>query len=117
MRHHKAKIAAIAIAAAAGFSGIVGAAVANLSGSAMTPPASSIEVIVPANTPATIHTQSVMVGGKTETVFVDSQGPPPVSSSPIFTGVSGKLSVTQGANGGRVAYNGSKLELHHTSQL
>src|ERR1700757_2038392 len=74
MRHHKIKIAAIAIAAAAGFSGIVLAAVTNLSGSAMTPAASSIAVIVPANTPATIHTQNVMVGGETETVLVDSQG-------------------------------------------
>ena len=61
MRHRKIKLAAIAIAAAAGFSAIVDAAVVEESGSAMTPAASSIAVIVPATSPATIHTQSAMV--------------------------------------------------------
>ena len=76
MRHRKAKIAAIAIAAAAGVSGIVDAAVAEGSGSAMTPAASSISLIVPATSPATIHAQSVMVGGQTEIILVDAQGLP-----------------------------------------
>ena len=81
MRHRKIKIAAIAIASAAGFSGIVGAAVAETSGSAMAPAASSIALIVPATAPATIHTQSVMVGGRTETVLVDAQGLPTTATS------------------------------------
>jgi predicted lipoprotein with Yx(FWY)xxD motif len=133
MRHRKAKIAAIAIAAAAGVSGIVDAAVVEESGSAMTPAASSIAVIVPATSPATIHTQSAMVGGQTETVLVDAQGlplyyykldtptksfvsgtlasfwQPLVSSSPTISGASGNLSVTRDSNGAQVAYNGHFL--------
>lgn len=133
MRHRKIKIAAIAIAAAAGVSGIVGAAVAEGSGSAMTPAAISIAVVAPATSPATIHTQSAMVGGQTETVLVDAQGlplyyykldtpskslvsgalasfwPPLVSSSPTITGASGNLSVTHDPTGAQVAYNGHFL--------
>jgi hypothetical protein len=81
MRHRKIKIAAIAIAAAAGVSGIVDAAVVEGSGSAMTPAASSIAVIVPATSPATIHAQGAMVGGQTETVLVDAQGLPTTATS------------------------------------
>jgi predicted lipoprotein with Yx(FWY)xxD motif len=126
MRLRKIKIAAIAIAAAAGVSGIVAAAVVEESGSAMTPAASSIVTIIP----AIIHTQSVMIGGETETVLVDAQGlplyfykldtpnksivrgalasfwPSLVSSRPTFTGAPGKLSMTQDASGAKVAYNG-----------
>jgi predicted lipoprotein with Yx(FWY)xxD motif len=133
MRHPKIKITAIAIASAAGVSGIVAAAAAEMSGSAMTPAASSIAVVVPATAPATIHTQSAMVGGKTDTVLVDAQGlplyyyrldtptksfvsgalasfwPPLVSSSPTITGASGNLSVSHDANGTQVAYNGHFL--------
>jgi predicted lipoprotein with Yx(FWY)xxD motif len=133
MRYRKIKIAAIVIAAAAGLSGIVGAAVAEMSGSGMTPAASSIAVIVPSTVPATIHTQSVMVGDETETVLVDAQGmplyyykldtptksfvsrplasfwPPLVSSAPTITGTSGTLSVTHDSNGAQVAYNGHFL--------
>ena len=133
MRHRKIKIAAIAIAATAGVSGIVGAAAAEMSGSAMTPATSSIAVVVPATTPANIHAQRAMVSGKTETVLVDARGlplyyyrldtptkslvsgalasfwPPLVSSNPTITGASGKLSVTQDANGAQVAYNGHFL--------
>jgi predicted lipoprotein with Yx(FWY)xxD motif len=133
MRHRKITIAAIAIAAAAGVSGIVGAAVAEGSGSAMTPAASSIAVIVPPTSEATIHTQPAMVGGETETVLVDAQGlplyyykldtptksfvsgalasfwPPLVSSSPTLAGASGKLSVTHNSHGAQVAYNGHFL--------
>jgi predicted lipoprotein with Yx(FWY)xxD motif len=129
MRHHKIKIAAIALAAVAGVSGIVDAAVAEGSGSAMTPAASSIAVIVPATTPTTIHALSVMVGAKTESVLVDSGGlplyyykldtpskslvsgalasfwPPLVSTSPTITGAAGNLSVTHDSNGAQVAYN------------
>jgi predicted lipoprotein with Yx(FWY)xxD motif len=126
MRHHKIKIAAIAIAAAAGVSGIAAAAT---SGSSMTAAASSTA----SATQSTIHTQSAMVGGKTETVLVDSGGlplyyykldtptksllsgglaslwPPLDSSNPTITGASGKLSVTHDSNGAQVAYNGHFL--------
>jgi len=133
MQHRKIKIAAIAIAAAVGFSGIVAAAVVEESGSGMTPAASSIAAIIPATAPATIHTQSAMVGGETETVLVNAQGlplyyykldtptnssvngtlatfwPPLVSSSPTITGASDNLSVSHDANGAQVAYNGHFL--------
>ena len=99
----------------------------------MTPAASSIAVIVPSTSPATIHTQSAMVGGQTETVLVDAQGlplycykldtptksfvsgtlasfwQPLVSSSPTISGASGNLSVTRDSNGAQVAYNGHFL--------
>jgi predicted lipoprotein with Yx(FWY)xxD motif len=126
MRHHKIIIAAIAIAAAAGVSGIAAAAT---SGSSMRAAASST-----ANaTQTAIHTQSATVGGKTETVLVDAQGlplyyykldtptksfvsgalaslwPPLDSSNPTITGASGKLSVTNDSNGAQVAYNGHFL--------
>ena len=133
MRHRKIKTAAIAIAAAAGFFGIVAAAVAEGSGSAMTPAANSIAVIVPANTSGNIHTQSAMVSGKTETVLGDGQGlplyfykldtpstslvswalesfwPPLVSSSPTIAVASGNLSVTHDVSGAQVAHNGPFL--------
>jgi predicted lipoprotein with Yx(FWY)xxD motif len=132
MRHRKIKIAAIAIAAAGGFSGIVAAAAVEMSGSGMTPAASPIAAVIPATAPATIHTQSAMVGGKTETVF-DAQGlplyyykldtptksfvsgalasfwQPLVSFSPTISGASGNLSVTHDSNGAQVAYNGHFL--------
>jgi predicted lipoprotein with Yx(FWY)xxD motif len=133
MRHRKIKIAAIAIAAVAGVSGIVDAAVAEGSGSAMTPATSSIAVIVPTTAPTTIHAQSVMVGAKTEAVLVDAQGlplyyykldtpskslvsgalasfwPPLVSPNPTIAGAAGNLSVTHDSNGAQVAYNGHFL--------
>jgi predicted lipoprotein with Yx(FWY)xxD motif len=122
MRHHKIIIAAIALAAAGGVSGIAAAAT---SGSSMTAAAGSTA----SATQATIHTQSAIVGGKTETVLVDAQGlplyyykldtptksfvsgtlaslwPPLDSSNPTVSGASGKLSVTHDANGAQVAYN------------
>jgi predicted lipoprotein with Yx(FWY)xxD motif len=124
MRHRKIAIAAIAIAAAGGVSGIAAAAT---SGPSMT--ASST---ANANQ-ATIHTQNATVGGKTETILVDAEGlplyyympdtatksfvsgelaslwPPLDSSSPTLTGASGKVSVTHDSNGAQVAYNGHFL--------
>lgn len=126
MQHRKIAIAAIAIAAAAGVSGIAAAAT---SGTSMPAAASSTANV----SQATIHTQSTMVGGKTETILVDSEGlplyyykpdtamksfvsgelaalwPPLVSSNPTITGASGKLSVTNDANGAQVEYNGHFL--------
>jgi predicted lipoprotein with Yx(FWY)xxD motif len=126
MRHHKIIIAAIAIAAAAGVSGIAAAAT---SGSSTTAAASSTA----SATQSTIHTQSAMVGSKTETILVDTAGlplyyykpdtatksfvsgelaslwPPLDSSNPTITGASGKLSVTHDSNGAQVAYNGHFL--------
>jgi predicted lipoprotein with Yx(FWY)xxD motif len=126
MRHHKIAIAGIAIAAAAGVSGIAAAATSGTS----TPAAVSSTASA---TQATIHTQSTTVGGKTETILVDTQGlplyyykpdtatksfvsgelaalwPPLVSSNPTITGTSGKLSVVHDANGAQVEYNGHFL--------
>ena len=124
MRHRKVAIAAMAIAAAAGVSGIAAAATSGTS-TAASPTASVSQ--------AMIHTQNAMVGGKTETILVDTQGlplyyykpdtatksfvsgelaslwPPLDSSNPTITGASGKLSVTHDANGAQVAYNGHFL--------
>ena len=69
MRHHKIIIAAIAVAAAAGISGIAAAAT---SGSSMTAAASSTA----SATQTTIHTESAMVSGKSETILVDTAGLP-----------------------------------------
>jgi predicted lipoprotein with Yx(FWY)xxD motif len=125
MRHHKIIIAAIALAAAGGVSGIAAAAT---TGSSMTTGSATASA-----TQTTIHTQSATVGGKTETVLVDAQGlplyyyeldtptksfvsgalaslwPPLDSSNPTITGASGKVSVTHDANGAQVAYNGHFL--------
>ena len=134
MRHHKIMIAAIAIAAAAGVSGIAAAAT---SSSSKTAAVRSTVMVTPATTPATtpaaIRTQSATVGGHTETILVDTQGlplyyykldtptksfvsgalasfwPPLVSSSPSITGATGKLSVAHNSNGAQVAYNGHFL--------
>jgi predicted lipoprotein with Yx(FWY)xxD motif len=126
MRHRKIMIAAIAVAAAAGVSGIAAAATSGTSPAAVASSKANI-------TQATIHTQSAVVGGQTETILVNTQGlplyyykpdtatksfvsgelaslwPPLVSSSPTITGASGKVSVTHDANGAQVAYNGHFL--------
>jgi len=126
MQHRKIAIAAIAIAAAAGVSGIAAAATSGTSRPAATSSTASASQ-------ATIHTQSTVVSGKTETILVDAQGlplyyykpdtatksfvsgelaalwPPLVSSNPTITGTSGKLSVTHDANGAQVEYNGHFL--------
>jgi predicted lipoprotein with Yx(FWY)xxD motif len=124
MRHRKIAIAAITIAAAAGVSGIAAAATSGTSTTASSTTSAS---------QATIHTQNAMVGGKTETILVDTQGlplyyykpdtatksfvsgelaslwPPLDSTSPTITGTSGKVSVTHDSNGAQVAYNGHFL--------
>jgi predicted lipoprotein with Yx(FWY)xxD motif len=84
-------------------------------------------------TSATLHTAKENVGGKIETILVDSSGlplyyyppdtarksfvsgelaqlwPPLVSTSPTETGARGKLTVLLDANGHQVAYNGHFL--------
>lgn len=124
MRHRRIAIAAMAIAAAAGVSGIAAAATSGTSTAASSTASVS---------QATIHTQSVTIGGKTETILVDTQGlplyyykpdtatksfvsgelaslwPPLDSTSPSITGASGKVSVTHDSNGAQVAYNGHFL--------
>src|SRR5580692_11080012 len=84
-------------------------------------------------TSATLHTAKANVGGKTETILVNSRGlplyyyppdtarksfvsgelakfwPPLVSTSPTEVGARGKLSVLVGSNGHQVAYNGHFL--------
>lgn len=122
MRYPKVMIAAIAIAAAAGISGI--AAAVSTGSSAATSQSSKT---------ATIHAVTATVNGKAETILVDTEGlplyyykpdtptksfvsgtlaalwPPLVSSRPTITGASGKVSVTHDANGDQVAYNGHFL--------
>ncbi len=94
---------------------------------------SSTGTATSASTPATIRTQTTILGGRTETVLVNAEGlplyyykldtptmsfvsgtlasfwPPLVSSNPTITGASGKLSVTHDSNGAQVAYNGHFL--------
>jgi predicted lipoprotein with Yx(FWY)xxD motif len=83
-------------------------------------------------TSSTIHTVNASVDGKTEAILVNAKGlplyiykpdtatksfvsglaaywPPLVSSSPTIVGATGKLYVTQDANGAQVAYNGHFL--------
>ncbi len=82
---------------------------------------------------ATVHTVQASVGGKTETVLVNSQGvplyyylndtaaksvvtgglaalwPPLTSASPAATGLTGKLAAVMDVHGDQVAYNGHLL--------
>jgi len=93
MRHPKATIAVLGVAAAAGISGIAAAATGGSSVTAAsskpasvakmpattipaTPAAAPATAPVAPATPATVHTVSTTVTGKTETVLVDAQGLP-----------------------------------------
>ena len=139
MRHPRTTIAVIAVAAAAGASGIAAAATAGGS----TPAAASskatgvaatpmLPVVSPA-TSATVQTATAKIGGKTETILVNAKGlplyfykpdtatrsfvsgglasfwPPLVATNPTLAGTTGKLSVTHDANGAQVAYKGHFL--------
>ena len=88
---------------------------------------------LPASAAATVRTVQATVGGKTETILVNSQGlplyyylndtaaksvvtgglaalwPPLTSASPAATGLTGKLAAVMDVHGNQVAYNGHLL--------
>src|SRR5580698_1074846 len=118
MRHPRIIIASISLAAAAAIGGGFTAAAATTSH-----PSSQ-------HAAATVRTVQATVGGKTETILVNSQGlplyyylndtaaksdvtgglaalwPPLTSASPAATGLSGKLAAVMDVHGDQVAYNG-----------
>jgi predicted lipoprotein with Yx(FWY)xxD motif len=139
MRHPRTTIAVAAVAAAAGVYGIAAAATAGGStathASSKTTGISPTPVVpsVAAATSATIHTVNATVSGKTETILVDAHGlplyiykpdtatkslvsaglasfwPPLDSTNPTIAGATGRVSVTNDANGAQVAYKGHFL--------
>jgi predicted lipoprotein with Yx(FWY)xxD motif len=121
MRHPRIIIASIGLAAAAAMGGGVAAAAAT------SPPAASQHAT------ATVRAAQTTVGGKTETILVNSQGlplyfyppdtaaksavaeglaalwPPLTSASPAATGLTGKLAAVSDVYGHQVTYNGHLL--------
>jgi predicted lipoprotein with Yx(FWY)xxD motif len=126
MRHPRIIIASISLAAAAALGGGITAAAATTSHASRQPTASQAAA-------ATVRTVQASVGGKTETVLVNSQGlplyyylndtaqtsvvtgglaalwPPLTSGSPAATGLTGKLTAVMDVHGDQVAYNGHLL--------
>jgi len=126
VRHPRIVIASISLAAAAAIGGGITAAAATTSHSS-SPPAASQQAA------ATVRTVQAIVGGKTETILVNSQGlplyyyqsdtaaksvvtgglaalwPPLTSASPAATGLTGKLAAVSDTHGRQVAYNGHLL--------
>src|ERR1700689_2481412 len=126
MRHPRIIIASISLAAAVGIGGGVTAPAATPSPPGSQPAASQ-------QAAATVRTVQATVGGKTETVLVNSQGlplyyylnntaeksavtgglaalwPPLTSASPAATGLTGKLAAVMDVHGDQVAYNGHLL--------
>jgi predicted lipoprotein with Yx(FWY)xxD motif len=126
MRHPRIIIASLSLAAAAAIGGGITAA------AAATSPASS-QPATSQHAAATVRTVQAAVGGKTETVLVNSQGlplyyylndtaeksavtgglaalwPPLTSASPADTGLTGKLAAVMDVHGDQVAYNGHLL--------
>ena len=125
MRHPKIIIASISLAAAAAIGGGITAAAATNSPASGQPAGQSSS--------ATVRTVQATVGGKTETVLVNSQGlplyyylndtaaksvvtgglaalwPPLTSASPAATGLTGTLTAVTDLHGDQVAYNGHLL--------
>jgi predicted lipoprotein with Yx(FWY)xxD motif len=126
MRHPRIIIASISLAAAAAIGGGITAASAAGSPASSRPAASQ-------HATATVRTAQAAVGGKTETILVNTAGlplyfyvsdtaarslvtgglaalwPPLTSASPAATGLTGKLAVVRDAHGNQVAYNGHLL--------
>ena len=126
MRHPRIIIASISLAAAAAIGGGITAATATTSHASSRPAASQAAG-------ATVRSVQATVGGKTETILVNSQGlplyyylndtaassavtgglatlwPPLTSTSPVATGLTGKLAAVMDAHGAQVAYNGHLL--------
>ncbi len=126
MRHPRMIIASISLAAAAAIGGGITAADATTSQASSRPVASQPSA-------AAVRTVHAAVGGKTETILVNSQGlplyyyqsdtpaksdvtgglaalwPPLTSASPAATGLAGKLAAVMDIHGDQVAYNGHLL--------
>jgi len=126
MRHPSIIIASLSLAAAAALGGGITAAAATTSHASSQPTASQAAA-------ATVHTVQASVGGKTETILVDSQGlplyyylndtatksnvtgalaslwPPLTSGSPAATGLTGKITAVKDIHGDQVAYHGHLL--------
>ena len=126
MRHPKIIIASISLAAAAAIGGGYAAAAATPSHASNQPNTSQASS-------ATVRTLQAAVGGKTETILVNTQGlplyyyvsdtaaksavtgglaalwPPLTSASPAATGLTGKLIAVMDIHGDQVAYNGHLL--------
>jgi predicted lipoprotein with Yx(FWY)xxD motif len=126
VRHPKIIIASISLAAAAAIGGGVTAAAATTSHASSQPAASQAAA-------TTVRTVQATVGGKTETILVNSQGlplyyyqsdtaaksvvtgalaalwPPLTSASPAAIGLTGKLTAVMDIHGDQVAYNGHLL--------
>jgi predicted lipoprotein with Yx(FWY)xxD motif len=136
MRDPRIIIASISLTAAAAIGG--GVAAAATSPPASRPPVTSQHVT------ANVGTAQPTVGGKTETILVNSQGlplyfyppdtaaksavagglavlwPPLTSASPAATGLTGKLAAVSDVYGHQVAYNGHLLHTFvgdHASQV
>ena len=126
MRHPRIIIASVTLAAAAAIGGGITAAAATTSHASSQPAASQ-------SAATTVRTVQASVGGKTETILVNSQGlplyyylndtaaksavtgglaalwPPLTSASPAATGLTGKLTAVMDIHGDQVAYNGHLL--------
>ncbi len=126
MRHPRIIIASISLAAAAAIGGGITAAAATSSHASSRPAAGQ-------QAAATVRTAQATVGGKTETILVNSQGlplyyyvsdtaaksvvtgglaalwPPLTSASPAATGLAGKLTAVMDSRGDQAAYNGHLL--------
>src|ERR1700683_3727202 len=121
MRHPRIIIASLSLAAAAALGGGITAAAATTSHASSQAAA------------ATVRAVQATVGGKTETILVNSQGlplyyylpdtatksnvtgalaslwPPLTSGSPAATGLTGKIAAVTDTHGDQVAYNGHLL--------
>ena len=126
MRHPRIIIASLSLAAAAALGGGITAAAATTSHASTQPAASQAAA-------DTVRTIQATVGGKTETILVNSQGlplyyylndtatksnvtgglaslwPPLTSGSPAAAGLTGKLAAVMDIHGDQVAYNGHLL--------
>jgi len=126
VRHPRIIIASISLAAAAAIGGGITAAAATTSHPGSQPATAQ-------HAAATVRTAQATVGGKTETILVNSQGlplyyyqsdtaaksvvtgglaalwPPLTSASPAATGLTGKLTAVMDIHGDQVAYNGHLL--------
>jgi predicted lipoprotein with Yx(FWY)xxD motif len=126
VRHPRIIIASISLAAAAAIGGGITAAAATTSHASSPPVAGQ-------SSAATVRTVQATVGGKTETILINSQGlplyyylndtaaksvvtgglaalwPPLTSASPAATGLAGKVTAVMDIHGDQVAYNGHLL--------
>jgi predicted lipoprotein with Yx(FWY)xxD motif len=131
VRHPRIIIASISLAAAAAIGGGITAAAATTSHASSRPAATQPAAGQPSA--ATVRTVQATVGGKTETILVNSAGlplyyfpsdtaaksvvtggvaalwPPLTSASPVATGLTGKLAAVMDIHGDQVAYNGHLL--------